>query len=412
MIASGTVVGVRPTAIELRLPGAAVGAVVHVRGARRAVLAARIVCVGGGIARATPFGDASGIVVGDRAEHAPEADALPLGTPLLGRAIDACGAPLDGGTPPRGRCIPLAIAPPPPARRRPVDRPLWTGVRAIDALLTLGRGARLGLFGGPGAGKSTLLQYLVAGVRAEAVVVGLVGERGREAERWIALRDPRTTIVCATGDASAGERVRAAEIAVAQAVRLRERGLDVLLVLDSLARTMGAAREIAVDAGEAVGRGGYPPSVFAMLARLVEAAGATDRGSVTLVATVLSDGGDEREPVSDAAKAALDGHIMLDAAIARTGRYPAIDVLRSASRVMADVCTREHLDAAGRVRAQLALLAATADARALGIGSLDSAVTRAVAAEAELHAFLAQGAPGEDPVRTLSDLRVRADRGE
>ncbi len=412
MTARGTVVGVRPTAIAMRLPGASVGAIVRIRTRGRAPLLARIVGTRSGEAEATPLGDASGVREGDAVDAPPACGALPLGMPLLGRALAPDGALLDGGPAAWGALREASFGAPAPGERAPVDRPLWTGIRAIDALLTLGRGARLGLFGEPGAGKSTLLQQLVAGVRADAVVVGLIGERGREAERWIALCDARTTIVCATGERSAGERVRAAEIACAQAARLRERGLDVLLVLDSLARAVAAAREIAIDAGEAVGRGGYPPSVFAFLARLVESAGATNRGSVTLVATVLSDGGDEREPVSDAARAALDGHILLDPRLARAGRYPAIDVLRSASRVMGDVCSAEHREAAARVRAQLARLAATADARSLGIAVPDPAVMRAVEAEPALHAFLAQAWPGEDPVRTLSELVRCADRGE
>ena len=241
-----------------------------------------------------------------------------LGTCALGRAIDAFGAPLDGGPPLLGRTVALALRAPRPNEREPIERPLWSGVRVLDALLTFGRGARLGIFGPPGAGKSTLVESIVDGCAADAVVVGLAGERGREAQRWIARLDERTTIVCATSDRPASERIAAAAVAIAQARALCDRGLHVLFVLDSLARVAAAAREIAVAAGESVGRGGYPPSVFATLARYVECAGALRCGSVTLVATVLSDG-DERDPVSEAARSLLDGHIAAFVR-ARTGR--------------------------------------------------------------------------------------------
>lgn len=199
---------------------------------------------------------------------------LDLGTCAFGRAVDAYGAPIDGGPPLRGRSVSLEVRLPRPNERAPIATPLWTGLRVVDGLLTIGRGARVGIFGAPGSGKSVLLETIVGGCAADAVVVALVGERGREAQRWVARRGEAVTIVCATSDRPARERIAAARVAVAHADSLRERGLDVLLVIDSLARVAAAAREIAVREGEATGRGGYPPSVFARLARLVEVAGA------------------------------------------------------------------------------------------------------------------------------------------
>ncbi len=342
-----------------------------------------------------PFGSLAGVAVGDCVSLDPGALALPLGTAVLGRAIDSAGAPLDGGAVFAAEFFRDAdAAAPAPHERLSVCVPFQTGIRAIDSLLTVGRGARVGFFGAPGAGKTTLLETIVAGARGDAVVLALVGERGREAERWLARLDARTTIVCATSDRSAAERVRAAEVAMAQAQHLRNRGLHVVLVVDSLARYVAALRERCVALGEPVGRGGYPPSVWAALARYLERAGNAARGSITLLGTVLSDGDDERDPLCDAARSLLDGHIVLSSALGRAGHYPAIDVLASASRTMADVVDADQASDARAVRAALARLAETRDARELGLAAMDDGLARAVAAEPALLAYLRQSAPG------------------
>lgn len=336
-------------------------------------------------------------------------ESLALGTCAFGRAIGAQGEPLDGKAPLRGRRVRIQPKAPLPSERAPIARPLWTGVRAIDALLTLGRGARVGIFGAPGCGKSTLLESIVAGCSADAVVVALVGERGREAQRWFAWCDRRTTVVCATSDRPADDRVRAAHVAMAHASALRQRGLHVVLVLDSLARVASALREIAVARGESVGRGGYPPSVFPALARLLEVAGALSIGSITLVATVLSDG-DDRDPVSEAARSLLDGHVQLSHELAHAGRFPAIDVLRSASRTMRQVVEREHFVAAQRVRSALATLERTEEARALGIAPAESRTLAIVAAEERIEALLRQDAESREQASSaLSALLELAD---
>jgi ATP synthase in type III secretion protein N len=278
----------------------------------------------------------------------------------------------------------------------------------MDGLLTIGRGARVGIFGPPGAGKTTLLEWLVDACEADAVVVALVGERGREAHHWIARRDERTTIVCATGDRPPAERLIAAHVATAHAQALRERGLHVLLLIDSLARVAAAAREIAVGLGESTGRGGYPPSVFAELARLVEVAGAVSLGSITLIASVLSDG-DERDPVSDAARSLLDGHVALSAQLAQSGRFPAVDVLGSTSRTMQMVAREPHLRHARTVRHILAILERIQDARSLGIDPGESAARAAIAIESKIETFLRQRDYRCDSVETLSKLEELAD---
>ena len=328
---------------------------------------------------------------------------LDLGTCALGRAIDSQGSPLDGGSRLIGRRVSVNLRSPSPNEREPIVSPLWTGVRTIDTLLTIGRGARIGIFGAPGTGKSSLIEAIVAGCRCDAIVVALVGERGREAQRWISGRQPRMTVVCATSDRPARERIAAANVAVAHASALRERGLHVLLVLDSLARAAAAMREAGVETGQTTGRGGYPPSVFADLARLVEVGGAVAKGSITLIATVLSDG-DDRDPVSEAARSLLDGHIALSMRLAESGRFPAIDVPASASRTMHGVAEARQLRAAARLREALALLQRVDDARALGVEPSDRAGRAAVAVESHIESFLRQGRSAANPEQSIGEL--------
>jgi FliI/YscN family ATPase len=406
--AGGSVVATHGQLIEAELPFARVGDGVRIC-ARDVRVNARIAALHGSRVVLAPFGALEGVAGGDPVAAEPAVLALPLGTPLLGRAVDAAGAPLDGGRPPRGRRLTTEAAPLAVGERRPCGAVLWTGVRAIDGPLAIGRGSRIGLFGAPGAGKSTLLDAIVRGTYADAVVVGLIGERGREAERRLGALDGRTTLICATGDRAPAERVRAAEVAFAQAAALRARGLDVLLVVDSLARVAIAARELALAAGESPGRGGYPPSVFGVLTRLLERAGATARGSVTLIATVLSDGPDERDPVSEAARAALDGHLVLSERLARAGRFPAIDLAASASRTLAEVAAPAHLAAARILRAAVAALDEARDARALGLPVADPFLLRCVAAEPAIEAFLRQGSEPSGPAATLTELARLAD---
>jgi FliI/YscN family ATPase len=385
------------------LPGARVGAGVTIRSASGASLAGEVASVERSRVAIAPFGSIAGIAVGDRVEIDRAALCCPAGFAALGRAFDASGAPLDGGAPYEGS---VALVDrndaPAPADRAAVTSPFWTGVRAIDGLLTIGRGARLGIFGAPGAGKTTLLETIAAGARGDAVVLALVGERGREAQRWCERVHRRTTLVCATSDRSASERVRAADVAMTQAQQLRNRGLHVVLVVDSLARYAAALREQRVALGEPVGRGGYPPSVWAQLARYLERAGNGARGSITLLATVLPDGSDEREPLSEAARSLLDGHVVLSSSLAHAGHFPAIDVLESTSRTSDAVTSEEQRSDARSVRRALAILAQTRDARSVGLAPSDDPLLRAaVAAEPAIDAFLRQ----REPVAAAATLR-------
>jgi type III secretion protein N (ATPase) len=401
---AGCVVRTLGETVLAALPGARIGDGVYVRAASGALVAGRVAAVERARVSIAPFGALHGVAVGDRVEVAPDALCCVLGYGALGRALDAAGAALEGRGAVRGLRAPLVrAAAPPPRERLPIDTPFYTGIRAIDGLLTLGRGARVGIFGAPGAGKTTLLETIAASAQGDAVVLGLVGERGREAQAWLERVDRRTTVVCATSDRSAAERVRAAEVALAQADALRRRGLHVVLVLDSLARYAAALREERVALGEPVGRGGYPPGVWAELARFLEGAGNAAPGSITLLATVLSDG-DERDPLSDAARSLLDGHIALSNELARAGHHPAIDVLASASRTMNAVAgTHQRLDAEA-FRAALALLHETKDARALGLAADGPELERAAAAEPAMLTFLRQREPSS-PCDTLRSLR-------
>ncbi len=407
----GSVTGIDARGIAALLPAARAGDAALVRTAAGTAIAARVVAVERGRTLLAPADDPDGAAAGDRVELDRLALSGILGTPLLGRALTAGGAPLDGRPAPSGPRSSLTPPVASPSEREPVRHPLWTGVRAIDGPLTLGRGARVGLFGPAGAGKSTLLETIVAGTSADAVVIALIGERGREAERWMRRLDARTTIICATADRSPAERLRAADRAFAQADALRARGLDVLLVLDSLARVAGAAREVALAAGEPAGRGGYPPSVAGRQARLLERAGAVAGGSVTLVATVLCEGPLDADPIADAARAALDGHLVLSPRLAAAGWFPAIDLGASASRTFGEVAEPEHRRAAALLRAATAALESTRDARALGLDPAagDPVLARALAAEPAIAAFLRQDAAPSSADESLMLLTRIAD---
>ncbi len=401
----GRVVATLGELIRVKLPMAAIGSGVMITSSRGTQVQATVIAIDSRYVTVMPHGSLEGISIGDRVETDPDVEVLPLGISLLGRVIDAGGRPLDNLGPIHGRLTTIVEPPIPPALRSPITKPFWTGIKAIDGLLTVGRGARMGVFGAPSAGKSTLLSMLIKGAEADAIVVGLIGERGREAAEWMEKITGRTTIVCTPSDCSAAERARAAHVAMAQASQLRRRGLNVLVILDSLMRFAAAMREIAVAAGESVGRGGFPPSVFAELARLVERAGTLGNGSITMFATVLSDGGNENDPLSEAAKSLLDGHIVLSESMARAGHYPALEILKSVSRTMNEVVSREHADAASKMREALASLERTREMRELGFSPNNATVERAVAAEEQILTFLKQSPQPVFPGTSIQMLR-------
>ncbi|MCG2841962.1 FliI/YscN family ATPase [Sandaracinobacter sp. RS1-74] len=328
------------------------------------------------------------------------ADRVRVGPALFGRVTGARGEPLDGRGPLRTLDNwPLAGRPLPALDRAEVTQALPTGVRAIDTLLTLGRGQRVGLIAGSGVGKSVLMQQLARGAEADSVVIALVGERGREIGAFLgqlpAAALARAHVVAVPADAAAPLRVRGVLRAFAIAEWLRSEGRHVLLIVDSLTRVAHAQREIGLAAGEPPGRRGYPPSALDLIPRLVERAG-NDRaggGAITALMTVLADGDDlVSDPVVDTARGVLDGHILLDRAIAGRGRFPAIDLSQSLSRTMADCADPAHLAAAARFRRELTLVEGNRDLVAMGAYSRgqDPKLDRALDRADLLESFLAQ----------------------
>lgn len=328
---------------------------------------AEVVAIGAGSIKIMPLGPMNGLGEGDPVRAKTEPLLVPTGNGLLGRVIDGLGRPIDGLGPLVGVTgVPLENKAPNSMERARISLPLQTGVRVLDTLTTMGRGQRLGLFAGSGVGKSSLLSMIARGTEAEVSVIALVGERGREVREF--LEDDlgpeglaRSIVVVATSDEAALLRLRAAFLATRIAESFRERGVDAMLMMDSLTRVAMAQREIGLSVGEPPATRGYPPSTFSVLARLLERAGTDKIGSVTGLYTVLVDGDDHNEPIADAVRAILDGHVVLDRKLAVAGHFPAIDVLGSISRVASKVCNRGQKDDAGTLRKVLAAKAAAQD---------------------------------------------------
>lgn len=364
-----------------------------------------------------PYGGIEGLQAGSAVDVVGGAATIGVGQGLLGRVIDARGVPLDGLGPIRAeRFRSLAAVPLNPLRRKRIDERLGTGVRAIDGTLTLGRGQRVGIFAGSGVGKSTLLGMIARGTSAQVNVIALVGERGREVPDFLgqALGPEglaRSVVVVATGDESALLRVRAALTATAIAEDFRDHGIDVLLMVDSVTRVATAWREIGLAVGEPPTTRGYPPSVFALLPRLLERAGIDDRGAVTGVYTVLVEGDDFNEPIADAARSILDGHIVLSRDLASAGHLPAIDVLASVSRLRDQVLPLEHQDTVRVLRKLLAAYRDKQDLIAVGAyqEGADPTVDLAIRSRGAILDFLQQDASHlsdwAETVRRLTDLR-------
>ena len=394
---SGRVLAVTGLSLRFSMPGVRVGDVVHVK-RRGEPLACEVVGFSGGEAVGMPLGALTGVGPDDEVEATGGGFVVRASASLLGRVVDGLGRPIDGKGPIEGGdVVPVDRDPEAAMSRRPVDRPIATGVRVIDGLLTLGEGQRIGLFAGSGVGKSTLLGAIARGVEADVVVVALVGERGREVgeflERSLGERGrARSVVVVATSDVAALERLRAAQVATAYAEHFRDQGKRVMLLVDSVTRFARAQREVGLAAGEPPARRGYPPSVFAMLPRLLERSGQGARGSITAVYTVLVEGGDMDEPIADEVRGILDGHVVLDRTLAARGRYPAVDPTVSLSRVMDSVVADDHRNAARKLRALVAHYESKRDLVMLGAyakGS-DALLDEALAKMPRIEQLLAQ----------------------
>lgn len=323
-------------------------------------------------AQILPYEDVSGLPFDAAVTHLDRRLTVPCGQKLLGRVINGMGKPVDGRGPIfAGRFVQVRRSTPDALSRPNISKPFVTGQRVIDGLLTCGQGQRIGLFAGGGVGKSTLLAELARGCRADVNVIAMIGERGREVRPFIegALGEDglrRSVVVVATGDEPAVLRVRAAQTATSIANWFRGQGQNVLVLFDSLTRLAMAQREVGLLMGEPPSARGYPPSSFRVLAELLEQFGATESGSITGMFTVLVDGDDVDEPVSDAARALLDGHFVLTRALAEKGHFPAIDVSQSVSRLFNEVTDKAHQAAARKIRQILATYAEVADLIRIG----------------------------------------------
>jgi flagellum-specific ATP synthase len=306
-----------------------------------------------------PYDDMTGVGIGNLVENSGTDFKVPAGHELLGKVLDGLGNPLDGSMLNCNSFYPVEAAPPDPLKRKIIDEVLPLGVKAVDAMLTIGKGQRIGIFAGSGVGKSTLLGMFARNTKADINVIALIGERGREVREFIE-RDlgeegiRRSVLVVATSDRPALIRKKAAKTATAIAEYFRDQGKDVLLMMDSLTRFSMAQREIGLASGEPPVSRGYPPSVYSEMPKLLERAGNSEHGSITGLYTVLVDGDDFNEPITDTARSILDGHIMLSRKLAHKNHYPAIDILQSISRCMSSIVTKEHKLAAGRLKNVLA----------------------------------------------------------
>lgn len=371
-----------------------------------------------------PQDDIEGVVPGAKVTPMLQHKGVPLSMALLGRVIDGVGKPLDGKGPvlttqyASGKGKPIN-----PLHRRPIKQPLDVGVRSINAILTVGKGQRMGLFAGSGVGKSVLLGMMTRGTAADVIVVGLVGERGREVKEFIdeilgEEGKARSVVVAAPADVSPLMRLKGCETAVQVAEYFREQGLDVLLLIDSITRYAQAQREIALAVGEPPATKGYPPSVFAKLPALVERAGngSDQQGSITAFYTVLSEGDDLQDPIADASRAILDGHIVLSRTLADAGHFPAIDIEKSISRVMPAVTSDEHQRLARSIKQLYASYQQSKDLIAIGayVRGSDPQLDLAINMLPKINQFLQQGmkdvVPYDECLALLNQLAPHAKR--
>ncbi len=358
--AEGRVRAIRGIAIQVSGLHAAIGDICTIEAdGGRVPIVGEVVGFDGTDTVVMALGDQHRVAPWDRVSNEHRPLMVPVGAGMLGRVVDALGRPLDGGPPVSGSARPIFGHTPSPLQRAPIHEPVETGISAIDGLLTCGKGQRIGVFAGSGVGKSTLMGNIARSSAGQVNVIALIGERGREVGEFVAdtlgpegLR--KSVVVACTSDESPMLRTKGPLTAVAIAEAFREQGADVLFMMDSVTRYATAVREVGLAAGEPPTMRGYPPSLFSLLPRLVERLGNDSRGTITGLFTVLVDGDDMNEPVSDAVRGYLDGHIVLSRRIAERGRYPAIDVLGSISRLMPKVASDEVQQSARRLRELLA----------------------------------------------------------
>jgi flagellum-specific ATP synthase len=402
--------------VESSGPMASVGECCEIEDRFHQVHLAEVIGFRGSNLLSMPVESAEGVRFGDSVAALGVHPEIDVGPGIMGRVLDALGQPMDEGRRPEMACtLPLDGVLRSPLDRVPIRNPLGTGIRAIDAMLTVGRGQRVGIFGGSGVGKSTLIGMMTRNTEADITVVGLVGERGREVVEFLedslgAEGRARSVVVVSTSDQSPLLRMRAALAATTVAEYFAAQGKNVLLVLDSLTRFAMAAREIGLAAGEPPTAKGYTPSVFTRLAKLVERTGQFTVGSITAFYTVLMEGDDQQDPIVDAVRSLLDGHVMLSRVLAAEGWYPPIEVLDSISRLMSAVAEPAHREQAALLRRLMAVYARSEDLVRIGAyrPGADADLDRALQARNAMRAFMTQDAHERvtfaDCVRRLSTL--------
>jgi len=409
---TGTVTQLVGLLVESQGPAVAVGDFCEILCGSGRRIRTQVVGFRDGHVLSMPLEETSGLQMGDTILARKEDSRVGVGRQLLGRVLDGFGQPMDSGPPIEAEdYYELFKTPPGPLEREPITQPLVTGIRAIDSLLPCGKGQRIGIFGGSGVGKSMLLGAMSRHNFADVSVIALIGERNREVRAFIEQElgpegMKRSVAVVSTSDRPAPLRLRACYVALAVAECFRDRGADVLLVMDSVTRLAMAQREIGLAAGEPPSQKGYPPSVFNLLPRIFERAGNFRHGSITGFFTVLVEGDDFNEPISDAVRAILDGHIALSRRLAALGHYPAIDVLSSVSRLSPQITAKEQWEAAQRVREALATYQQSEDLINLGayVGGSNPKLDAAIRARPQLLEFLRQEAGGKSP---LDETRAR-----
>lgn len=345
-----------------------------------------------------PLGEMEGIGPGSKVEALGTTLQVNVGEALLGRVLDGLGNPIDGKGPLNNcKTYPVMSSPPNPLLRTKIEEPLALGVKAIDGLLTCGNGQRIGIFAGSGVGKSTLLGMIARNTQADINVIGLIGERGREVREFIEndLQEEglaRSVLIVATSDQPALIRMKGALLATSIAEYFRDQGKNVILMMDSLTRFSMAQREVGLAIGEPPVTRGYTPSVFAVLPKLLERSGTSDRGSITGLYTVLVDGDDMNEPIADTVRGILDGHIVLSRKIANRNHYPAIDILASVSRVMPNVVTKEHVQLSNQIKELLSIYNSSEDLINIGayIEGTNKKIDQAISKIDIINGFLRQ----------------------
>ena len=414
--AEGTVTKIVGLLIESEGPPAALGDFCEIRAGEGNTVRVQVIGFRDGRVLSMPLEETGGLRLGDKIVARPQAARVKVGPQLLGRVLNGLGTPMDGGPSIEAAdSYDLYASPPGPLEREHITEALATGIRAIDGLLPCGKGQRIGLFGGSGVGKSTLLGSMVRNNFADVSVVALVGERNREVRAFID-HDlgpegmKRAVLVVATSDQPALVRVRACFVAMAVAEYFRDQGADVLLVMDSVTRFAMAQREIGQSAGEPPTQKGYTPSVFSLLPRIFERAGRFRKGSITGFFTVLVEGDDFNEPIADAVRAILDGHVVLSRQLSAAGHYPAIDVLNSVSRLSSQISSSEQKTACEKLRDAIATYRNAEDLISLGAYTNGSnpKIDTAIAVRPRIDEFTRQDShqrvPLDETVRSLRDV--------